>query len=145
MACISSDVYVYRWKATKVKITKLKLVVKKCVSAAWRVDHHGCTLLFHNKLLTSVLWHCIVWWCVGVVVHLKRGADCLQLIPLPSQNPTVLPHLNSDWFYLSGTGLPRLSWKRVHQVRVVVVVVVEPVDMYCVQCVVARCMFSAGD
>ena len=22
----------------------------------------------------------------------------------------LLPHLNSDWFYLSGTGLPRFSW-----------------------------------
>jgi len=24
----------------------------------------------------------------------------------------ILPHLNPDWFYLSGIGLPRLSWKR---------------------------------
>jgi len=24
----------------------------------------------------------------------------------------LLPGLNSDWFYLSGTALPRLSWKR---------------------------------
>jgi len=24
----------------------------------------------------------------------------------------LLPHLNLDWFYLSGTGLPRLSCKR---------------------------------
>jgi len=24
----------------------------------------------------------------------------------------LLPHLNPDWSYLSGTGLPRLSWKR---------------------------------
>ena len=24
----------------------------------------------------------------------------------------LLPHLNPDWFYLSGTGLRRLSWKR---------------------------------
>jgi len=24
----------------------------------------------------------------------------------------LLPHLNPDWFYLSGTGLPGLSWKR---------------------------------
>jgi len=30
-----------------------------------------------------------------------------------SQNPLIsLPHLNPDWFYLSGTGLPRLSWKK---------------------------------
>ena len=26
----------------------------------------------------------------------------------------LLPHLNLDWFYLSGTGLPRLSWKWGH-------------------------------
>jgi len=24
----------------------------------------------------------------------------------------LLPRLSPDWFYLSGTGLPRLSWKR---------------------------------
>jgi len=36
----------------------------------------------------------------------------------------LLPDLNQDWFYLSGTGLPRFSWKRGHQTGVVVVVVV---------------------
>jgi len=40
-----------------------------------------------------------------------------------SQNP-ILPQLNPDWFYLSGTGLPRLSWKKGYQTGVVVVVVV---------------------
>ena len=34
----------------------------------------------------------------------------------------LLPRLNPDWFYLSGTGLPRLSWKRGHWMGVVVVV-----------------------
>ena len=34
------------------------------------------------------------------------------------------PHLNPDWFYLSGTGLPRLSWKRGHRAGEVVLVVV---------------------
>jgi len=29
-------------------------------------------------------------------------------IPRPHH---LLPRLNADWFYLSGTGLPRLSWK----------------------------------
>jgi len=38
-------------------------------------------------------------------------------IPIPHH---LLPYLNPDWFYLSGTGLPRLSWKR----GIVVVVVV---------------------
>jgi len=31
------------------------------------------------------------------------------VIPKPHH---LLHHLNPDWFYLSGTGLPRLSWKR---------------------------------
>jgi len=29
-------------------------------------------------------------------------------IPKPHR---LLPHLNADWFYFSGTGLPRLSWR----------------------------------
>jgi len=33
----------------------------------------------------------------------------------------LLPHLNPDWFYLSGTGLPRLSWKRGRKTGVVIV------------------------
>jgi len=37
------------------------------------------------------------------------GSPDATAIPKPLH---LLPHLNSDWFYLSGTGLPRLSWKR---------------------------------
>jgi len=52
-----------------------------------------------------------------VVICLERGADCLhmlQLMPLHLPNPDIsLPHLNPDWFYFSGTGLPSLSWKSV--------------------------------
>ena len=58
-----------------------------------------------------------------MVICLERGADCLhmvQLMPLHPKSHHLLPHLNPDWFYLSGTSLPRLSWKEV----VVVVVVV---------------------
>ena len=40
-------------------------------------------------------------------------------IPNPHR---VLRHLNSDWFYLPGTGLPRLSWKRGRLTSVVVLV-----------------------
>jgi len=41
-----------------------------------------------------------------------------------SENPHhLLPHLNPDWFFLSGTGLPRLFWKRGYKMGVVVVVV----------------------
>jgi len=51
-------------------------------------------------------------WGVGVVICLERGADCLhmvELMPLHPKTHLVLPHLNPDWFYLSDTGLPRLS------------------------------------
>jgi len=44
-----------------------------------------------------------------VVICLKQGADCLRCIPKPHH---LSPHLNPDWFYRSGTGSPRLSWKR---------------------------------
>ena len=37
----------------------------------------------------------------------------------------LLPHLNPDWLYLSGTGLPKLSWKRGRETGVVVVVLSE--------------------
>ena len=39
--------------------------------------------------------------------HLPKEAD-----PSLSDKAGNSPHLNQDWFYLSGTGLPRLSWKR---------------------------------
>jgi len=38
-----------------------------------------------------------------------------------SQNPIILlPHLNPDWFYLSGTGLPTPFWKRGRKMGVAV-------------------------
>ena len=40
-------------------------------------------------------------------------------IPKPHR---LLPRLCPDWFYLSGTGLPRLPWKRGRETGVVVVV-----------------------
>ena len=45
-----------------------------------------------------------------------------------------LPRLNPDWFYLSGTGLPRLSWKRGRLMGVVVVVTVVFVTIVSTQC-----------
>jgi len=59
-----------------------------------------------------------------VVICLERGADCLhmvQLMPLHPQTHHLLPHLNPDWFYFSGTGLASLSWKRDRETGVVVV------------------------
>ena len=52
------------------------------------------------------------WWGTGVVICLERGADLhmAQLMPLPL---TVSCSSKIQiGFYLSGTGLPRLSWKR---------------------------------
>ena len=58
-------------------------------------------------------WLMSCWWC-GYL----PGARCIlfaiwsnwcHCIPKPH---LLLPHLIPDWFYLSGTGLPRLSWNR---------------------------------
>ena len=51
-----------------------------------------------------------------MVMCLQRGAESLhifQLIPVHPKTPlSLLHHLHPDWFYLSGTELLRLSWKR---------------------------------
>ena len=69
-----------------------------------------------------VLWHCWLgirksirlvkneWWGVGVVVCLEQGA--YGPADVKTHNPIVSFHLNPDWFYLYGTGLCRVSWKR---------------------------------
>ena len=57
----------------------------------------------------------IEWWGVGVVICLEWGADCLhmvQLMLLQSPNPSSLASFKSRVFYLSGTSLLRLTWKR---------------------------------
>ena len=85
-------------------------------------------LLLWKLCCRPVLWHCwlgvrksiwhvrIEWW---VLVWFSLWSDCLHFVciwsswcqchPKPNR---VLPHLNPDWFYLSGTSLPRLSRKR---------------------------------
>jgi len=48
-----------------------------------------------------------------VVIYLEQGADCYgpaDAIGIPKPHH-FLRRLNPDWFYLSGTGLTRLSWK----------------------------------
>ena len=56
-----------------------------------------------------------VWSKVQTVCIWSSWCHC---IPKPHH---LLPHLNPDWFYLSGTGLPRLSWIRGRSTGVVVV------------------------
>ena len=51
-----------------------------------------------------------------MVICLERGADCLhmvQLMPLHPQTASSLASFTWRLVYLSGTGLPRLSWKKV--------------------------------
>jgi len=58
------------------------------------------------KLSDEVLVWLSVWNEVQIVC---LWSSCCHCIPKPHH---FLPHLNPDWFYLSGTGLHRLSWKR---------------------------------
>ena len=49
-----------------------------------------------------------------MVICVERGADCLhmvQLMPLHPKTRSSLAPFKSRLVYLSGTGLPRLSWK----------------------------------
>jgi len=54
-------------------------------------------------------------WCAYLSVARCRlfayGPADATAIPKPHH---LLAHLNTDWFYLSGAGLPRLSWKKGH-------------------------------
>ena len=63
------------------------------------------------KNLETKCWP-FVW---SMVICLERGADCfhmVHLMPLLSHTPSFLaPHYNPEQFYVSGIGLPRLSWK----------------------------------
>ena len=49
-------------------------------------------------------WCGSVWSKVQIVCKWSSWCHC--------HPHHLLPHLNPDWLYLSGTGLPRLSWKR---------------------------------
>ena len=66
-------------------------------------------------------------WGVGVVIS-SAGSE-VQIVCIWSswchchpQTPSSLASFIPDWFYLSGTGLPRLSWKRGHYTGVCVCV-----------------------
>ena len=72
-----------------------------------------------------------VVWCAFVAsnkyyihTYIHVHIDCwpmIQLMPLPSKNPIILSHKSLEWFYFSGTRLPRLSWKRRHSTGVLVI------------------------
>ena len=106
--------------------------------------------------LHSVYWYCtdafsamtLLVWCKEEHPVCKKlsdevldcwcrylcGARCRLFAYGPADSTAILkphhflPRSNPEWFYLSDTGLPRLSWKRGRLTGVVVVVVA--VDMY---------------
>jgi len=99
----------------------------KTLSITMQVLSTSCSVL-SLFLIVTVLWHCWLgvrksiwsvkteWWGVCWCGYLS-GARCrwfaygpadATAIPKPHR---LLPHLNPGWFYLSGTGLSRLSWK----------------------------------
>ena len=49
-----------------------------------------------------------------ILTVLSTHTHMVQLLPLHPKPHRLLPRprLNPDWFYLPGTGLPRLSWKK---------------------------------
>jgi len=48
-----------------------------------------------------------------MVVRLVRGTNDLHIVQLMLLPPRhLLLHYNPEWFFLSGAGLPTLSWKR---------------------------------
>ena len=64
------------------------------------------------------------YWCGYLSGSRCRLLACGPADATASQKPQhLLPHLNPDWFYLSGTGLPRLSRKRGRRRGVTVVVI----------------------
>ena len=100
-----------------------------CCCCYWSIYWMIGWLIYWLVAVSSVLWHC--WldlkrraWTRPQEEHLacKKLSNevlvwlsvCLwsswcHCIPKPCH---LLPHLNPDWFCLSGTGLPRSSWNR---------------------------------
>ena len=68
-----------------------------------REEHPAC-----KKSSDGVLMLLSVCSKVQIVCIWSSWCHCM---PKPRH---LLPHLNPNWFYLSGTGSPRLSWKRGH-------------------------------
>jgi len=97
--------------------------------SCYRVRHNTIVLLFYLfyflYFLPSVLWRCWLggrkgilcvktdWWGTGVVICWDRRADDLHMVLTnATATPSSLAPVKSRMVYLSGAGLPRLSWKR---------------------------------
>ena len=79
-----------------------------------------CRLGIRKSIRPVKNWvmRCLCGYLSGVRCRLFACSSWCHGIPKPHN---LLPHLNPDWFYLSGTGWPRLSWKRGCEMGVVVV------------------------
>ena len=89
----------------------------------WRIQLNNQCLLAMQAVATITVTTCLFCWVVGCWHGYLSGARCsfayrplAQLMPLPvfiscsSKSRLVLP----ERFCFSGTGLPRLSWKKGH-------------------------------
>ena len=83
-------------------ITTHNLVFSASTLLIWRQEEHPAC---KNWVMG--------WWCGYLSVARCRqfayGPVDATAIPKPH---LLFSHLNPDWFYLSGTTLPRLSWKK---------------------------------
>jgi len=106
------------------------LVRHNCLLIYWSTGRHAdiqvCLDILAIKLvqIPSVLWHCWLGvmksirpaknWVMGtvVVICLECGADDLHMVQLMPLLPSSPASVKSRMVYLSGAGLPRLSWKK---------------------------------
>ena len=110
------------------KVIKIWSVINCCIFITTWYDmlcdticYDSCDTIYH---VPSVLWHCwfgirksirpVKNWVMKCWCGYLTGVRC-RLFAYGPANATafhLLPHSNPDWFYLSDTSLPRLSWKR---------------------------------
>jgi len=105
----------------------LVLFFKKIINAVVTACAFGALTLFvgrqeEHPACNNWVMRCWCGYLSGARCRLfAYGPADATAIPKPRH---LLPHLNPDWFYFSGTVLPRLSWKRVREMGSVTAVVV---------------------
>jgi len=92
---LRNDLYCVEWGVKLYSNQALTLLVGR------QEEHPACK----NRVMRC--------WC-GYLTAVRcrlfaHGPADATAIPKPHH---FSPHVNPDWFYLSGSGLPRLSWKR---------------------------------
>ena len=126
--------YSQRYSSSTLKVVQME---SQSVRLSRRSDHDSWLIFnvddfinakiffyyYYYYYLHSLLWHC---WLgirksirpVKIECGYVSGARCRLFACGPTDSTAfskphhLLPHLNPHWFYLSGIGLPRLSWKR---------------------------------